>query len=92
MLPAWVKAALSANDRLKVYLTLLQAAASHAAHPHRELPDPGRELAAAGLTASWLHELAAAARRVDEELCIPDLERLLKSITEDLAVMARPVL
>ena len=30
MLPAWVKAALSANDRLKVYLTVLQAASSHA--------------------------------------------------------------
>ena len=26
MLPAWVKAALFANDRLKVYLTVLQSA------------------------------------------------------------------
>lgn len=33
MLPARVKAALAANDRLKVYLTVLQSAASHAAHP-----------------------------------------------------------
>lgn len=33
MLPAWVKAALSANDRLKVYLAVLQSAASHAAYP-----------------------------------------------------------
>lgn len=33
MLPAWVKAALSAKDRLKVYLTALQAASAHASHP-----------------------------------------------------------
>lgn len=44
MLPAVVKAALSANDRLKVYLTVLQAASSHAAEPQRELPDLGAEM------------------------------------------------
>jgi len=33
MLPGWVKAALAANDRLEVYLTVLQAAASHASQP-----------------------------------------------------------
>jgi uncharacterized protein Yka (UPF0111/DUF47 family) len=92
MLPAWVKAALSANDRLKVCLTVLQSAASHAAHPQREVPDLGREIAAAGLTAAWLHDLAAAARRVDEDLYLPDLPRLLKCIADDLATMARPVL
>ncbi|MBK6472102.1 MAG: phosphate transport regulator [Betaproteobacteria bacterium] len=92
MLPAWVKAALSANDRLKVYLTVLQAAASHAAHPRRDVPDLAKEMAAAGLGTAWLHDLAAAARRVDEELYVPDLPRLLKCIGDDLATMVRPVL
>lgn len=31
--PTWVKAALRANDRLKVYLTLLQAAWTYADQP-----------------------------------------------------------
>ena len=92
MLPAWVKAALSANDRLKVYLTALQSASSHAAHPHRDVPDLSKEIAAAGLNTAWLHDLAAVARRVDEDLYIPDLPRLIKAIEDDLATMARPVL
>lgn len=92
MLPAWVKAALAANDRLKVCLTVLQSAASHAAHPHRDLPDLGREIAAAGLGTAWLHDLAAGARRVDDELYSPDLPRLMQCIGDDLATLARPVL
>ena len=92
MLPAWVKAALSANDRLKVYLTVLQSAASHAAHPDRDVSDLSRETSAAGLDTVWLHDLAATARRIDEDLYIPDLPRLLKCIGDDLATMARPVL
>ena len=92
MLPAWVKAALSANDRLKVYLTVVQSASSHASHPHHDVPDLGKEIAAAGLNTAWLHDLAAVARRVDEDLFIPDLPRLVKCVEDDLATMARPVL
>ena len=33
LMPAWIKAALAANDRLKRYLTLLQSAAQHASTP-----------------------------------------------------------
>lgn len=92
MLPAWVKASLSANDRLKVYLTVLQSASSHASHPNRAVPDLAREIAAAGLNPAWLHDLAAVARRVDDDLLIPDLPRLVKCLEDDLATMARPVL
>jgi hypothetical protein len=92
MLPAWVKAALSANDRLKVYLTVLQSAATHAAHPHRDVPDLSKEISAAGLNPGLLHELAAVSRRVDDDLFVPDLPRLVKGIADDLEAMARPVL
>lgn len=92
MLPAWVKAALAANDRLKGYLTVFQTASAHAAHPAGEVPDLARELAAAGLDAAWLHDVATAARRVDEDLLLPDLPRLVRSLEEDLGTMARPVL
>ncbi len=92
MLPAWVKAALAANDRLKGYLTVFQAASAHAAHPTGEVPDLAKELAAAGLDSVWLHDVATAARRVDEDLLLPDMPRLLRSLEEDLGAMARPVL
>lgn len=92
MLPAWVKAALAANDRLKVYLSVIQAAATHAAHPDAHVPDLAKEIAAAGLSGGWLHEVAAAARRLDDDLAVPDLPRLVKALEDDLAAMARPLL
>ncbi len=91
MLPAWVKAALSANDRLKVYLSVVQWASAHATHAHQPLPDLSKEIATAGLNTVWLHELAAATRLVDGDFFIPDLPRLLKCIGDDLAAMVRPV-
>ena len=92
ILPAWVKAALSSNDRLKVYLTVLQAASSHASHPNRNLPDLVNEIAAAGLNTGWLHDVAATATRIDEDLFIADLSRLVKCLADELRTMARPVL
>jgi uncharacterized protein Yka (UPF0111/DUF47 family) len=92
MLPAWVKAALSANDRLKVYLTVLQAASSHASHPNRDQPDLANEIAAVGLNTGWLHDVISAATRIDEDLLVPDLSRLIKCLADELGTMARPVL
>ena len=92
MLPTWVRAALAANDRLKVYLTVLQAAAEHALHPKRDALDLAHEMAAAGLQGVWLQDLAAAARRVDKDLLLPDLPKLVQDFRDDLATMARPVL
>lgn len=93
LLPVWVKAALAANDRLKLYLTVLQAASAHAAHPNHDPLDLTQELVAAGLgAATWLHDLPAGASRIDGVLLVPDLERLVKGLREDLATMARPVL
>jgi hypothetical protein len=90
MLPSWVKAALSANDRLEVYLTVLQAAASHASHPDREPPDLAKEIAAAGLSNNWLHDVAATARQVNDDLLMPDIPRIANCFVDHLATMARP--
>ena len=92
LLPAWIKAALAANDRLKVCLTLLQAAATHASHPDREPPDLHRELAAAGLDDRGLRDFAGLARRVDGKIVAPQMHGLLERLAEDLAIMARPIL
>jgi uncharacterized protein Yka (UPF0111/DUF47 family) len=92
LLPAWVKAALAANDRLKLYLSVLQAAAAHAQHPEEPPLDLHREMAAAGVRASWLHDLAGTATQAGDALFVPELPRLAQQLSDDLAVMARPVL
>jgi uncharacterized protein Yka (UPF0111/DUF47 family) len=92
LLPVWVKAALAANDRLKLYLTLLQAAAGAARHAERTAPDLSREMAAAGLNEAWLRDLPGRASCLGQQFHIPDLPRLAKALAEDLTVMARPVL
>src|SRR3974377_213599 len=67
--PAYLKAALAANDRLKFYLTALQPAYSHAAQPDVTSLDLHREYAAARVDAPWLlalpgsGHLKAAARQ-----------------------------
>lgn len=92
LLPGWVKAALCANERLKLYLTVLQTAWMHAAQPNGDPPDLAKEIAAAGLNARWLGDVLPAARRVDGDLRIPELPRIVKCRRDDLATMARPVL
>jgi uncharacterized protein Yka (UPF0111/DUF47 family) len=92
MLPGWVKAALLANDRLKLYLTVLQAAAAHASHPEADLPDLSKEIVAAGLSSGWLHDMVAGARLADEDVVLPGMPRIMKCLVDDLTTLARPVL
>ncbi len=94
--PAQVRAALKANDRLKLYLSVLQAANAHAHHPREAALDLSREIAAADIgvraEADWLHDLPATAVREGEAaLRVPDLPRLALRLHDDLGVMARPL-
>lgn len=94
--PARLRAALCANDRLKLYLSVLQAAAAHAHAPHQALLDLAREIAAAGIgvreQAEWLHDLPATAALEGEAVRLPELPRLARQLHEDLGQMARPLL
>lgn len=93
--PARLRAALRANDRLKLYLTVLQAAATHARAPQQPLLDLAREIRAADITvradADWLADLPATASLQGDHLGVPDLPRLATSLHDDLATMARPL-
>ena len=91
LVPAWIKAALGANDRLKLYLTTLQAAVQHAEQPARAPIDLARERAAAGVHAAWLHEFVLAAERRRDGYFAPQVPRLCESLAADLQVMARPL-
>ena len=94
--PARLRAALRANDRLKLYLTVLQAAATHARAPQQPLLDLAREIRAADITvradAEWLADLPATATLHGDTLRVPELPRLATSLHDDLLAMARPLL
>jgi uncharacterized protein Yka (UPF0111/DUF47 family) len=92
LLPGWIKAALSANDRLKLYLSVLQAALAHADDPNTGALDLSAELAAAHVDAPWLLDMPGGAALVDGELLVPDLHHLVERLSEDLATMAKPLL
>jgi len=92
LLPAWVKAALQANDRLKLYLSVLQSAAQRAANPAATSPDWSREIAHLGLRdASWLKDVATTAYLQDQTLIVPELAQWLTALASDLSIMARPL-
>lgn len=92
LLPAWIKAALQANDRLKLYLTILQSAAQQAVAAEAQPMDWSRELTQVGLhDARWLVELVKTAYRDDGMLVLPHLKQLTRALADDLVIMARPL-
>jgi uncharacterized protein Yka (UPF0111/DUF47 family) len=94
--PARVREALKANDRLKLALTVLQAAATQAAAPEPPPVDLTHEIAAAGIhereDVRWWRELPGRAQVGEQGLVLPDLDRLVRHLGHDLDTMARPVL
>lgn len=89
--PARVKAALAANDRLKLYLSLLQAANDRVDRGSAAPLDLSREFAAAGVNLPWLADLPASAYREGKTLYLPEFARLVTLLRDDLHTMARPL-
>lgn len=87
-----VNAALSANDRVKYWLTLLQMGATHADQPDQPPANLKRERIACGIDEPSLDAFTAAARRQGAAYHMPGADKLLARIAEDLAMMAAPVL
>ena len=92
LMPAWITAALAANDRLKLYLSLTQAAAQHAHKPEDSIGNWSQELARAGLRdAGWTQDLVRHAYNDEGMLVLSHMPQLLQALCEDLQIMARPV-
>lgn len=92
LLPAWIKAALQANDRLKLYFSVLQSAAQRATHPAATYPDWAREIDRLGLRdTAWLKDVAKTAYVQDQMLIVPQLSLWLDALAADLTLMARPL-
>ncbi len=90
LLPQKLREALAANDRLKLFFSLLQAAESHADHTDEPPPDLRTELHAAGVD-DFGSTIANSRRETGGDLHIPGAERLRKSIVDDLAALGAPL-
>ena len=92
LLPSLVAEGLAANDRIKVRLSVLQAAADHASDPVRSPADLTAECRSAGIDAAAVACLVSGARlSADGRVTAPNLIDLGKAILADLSAMTRAV-
>jgi hypothetical protein len=92
LLPSLVAEGLAANDRIKVRMSALQAAAHHAREPDRPATDLGVECRAAGIAPTALATLIGGAHLAgDGRIAAPNLARLMKEIHDDTTTMIRAV-
>jgi len=91
--PSLVNAALAANDRIKYYFTLLQAARSHAENPTAEFSNLKTEREAAGEENALLDRVVEGSELISEGIYkIPYAEEILSSIRTCLKEMAEPII
>ena len=92
LLPGLIAEALAANDRAKVRLALLQAAAAHAAAPDQPAAILALERGAAGLSAPEFDHVVADAEALDaSRFCAPGARALLDGLKADLASLLAPL-
>jgi len=92
LLPALLAEALAANDRVRFYFSLLQAAQLHATHPDCPQPSLASERGAAGIADDSLDALPGLSERIDDGLYrIPQAEKLCGLIAEALDTLLTPL-
>lgn len=92
LLPNLVAEGLAANDRIKVRMSALQAAAQHAREPDRPASDLGTESRTAGIAPAAIATLIGGAHMIGQgRLAAPNLAKLMKEIQDDAATMIRAV-
>jgi len=92
LLPSLVAEGLAANDRIKVRMSALQAAARHAGQPDHPVTDLQVECHAAGIAPAALATLIGGSHPAGNgRMAAPNLARLMKDINDDAATMVRTV-
>jgi len=92
LLPALIVEGLAANDRVKLRLSVLQSAASHAGEPTSTCFELARECHAAGIDPIALETLVdRATTSAGGEISAPGLGALCTAIWDDVAAMIRAV-
>jgi hypothetical protein len=92
LLPGLVADGLSANDRAKVRMSVLQAATEHAHDPHGRAPELAAECRNAGVDAVATRSLIAGARNTASgTIEAPGLAKLGEALLADVATMIQAV-
>jgi uncharacterized protein Yka (UPF0111/DUF47 family) len=92
LLPALIAEGLAANNRIKVRMSILQAAGQHARDPAAPVMDLGPECNAAGLDASAARLMVEGAHQtIDGRIAVPNLANLGGAALEDAEAMIRAV-
>jgi hypothetical protein len=92
LLPGLVAEGLSANDRAKARMSVLQAAAEHAHDPHGQAADLAAECRNAGVDAVATRSLIAGARSTASGIIeAPGLAKLGEALLADVATMIQAV-
>ncbi len=89
---AQLDAALSANDRIKYLLSLLQMALSQADHPEQAPESLTRERVACGIEDVGLDDIVGTSRREGSRYRLPGAAQLMARIARDIRMMASPVI
>lgn len=93
ILPALVNHALAANDRIKYYFTLLQAAKARAENPHGDFSNLRAEREGSGIEDPVYDRVVAESEVIRQGIIhIPHVSRILGEIRESLGEMATPLL
>ncbi|HDR73298.1 MAG TPA: hypothetical protein ENN85_05260 [Methanoculleus sp.] len=91
--PSLVNTALAANDRIKYYFTLLQAARAHAENPAAECSNLRGEREAAGENNALLDRVVEGSELISTGIYkIPHAEEIMSSLRTCLEEMADPIL
>jgi len=91
LLPRRLGEALSANDRLKVCFTLLQAAERHADHPGEPVADFLAERRAAGMDGQLDFNVTDSRRAANGDLYAPGATAMRQRLLTDIAAMQAPL-
>jgi uncharacterized protein Yka (UPF0111/DUF47 family) len=93
LLPDLIAAALTANDRIKYYLALLQSAQQRAEHPtgHFDSLREERENAQEG-DARLDNVVTSSVKRADDTYVIPLMDVILRAVRDRVEEMLRPLL
>lgn len=92
LMPAWIKAALAANDRIKLCLSLLQAAEQHARVPQSPSINWNSEFSKFDSEdINWLRDLCTTAYINGDVLHLKEHEKFIGLLIEDIKTMSRPI-
>ena len=91
LLPERTNAALAANDRIKYYFTLLQAAKSHADNPNAPVVNLKQEREAAGIENALLDRVVEETTRVEEHYRIPSADLIFSEARKCMQEMILPL-